>query len=211
MILHLARVFEQIDLDLTVTAKRHTYARLEICINGHDTVAEVSFGRWASTHDRPRACHCRDRFRRHMNCMHRGEVFTQQPFGIEQCDRRAAVLFNTCADFRGLFGDVHVNGKTTLVCERDDGFEVIERHSANTVRRHTGPRHCGVQLRRVEQLLKMFEISVGCRLDKASLLRVGFSLISRACIGDAQERDPDADIVSGANHFTREQVRIGVS
>src|SRR5215208_4282537 len=196
---------------MTVRAKCNPHTCIEIIINRHNAISEVSLSSRTRTHQSPGARHPADRFWRHMNRVHGSEPVAEQAFRLKQRHRRAPVFLDASADFSRLLGDVHVNRKRTLICKSNDLFQVVKRDSANTMRRHSNPGDTILQLRRAEQCFEFVQIDLRGVFNETNLERVCCGLKTRTSIGYSQECDTNSYITRGANHFSFQQVWIRVS
>src|SRR5207237_5352233 len=78
----------------------------------------------------------------------------------------------------------------------------------NAVWRDADPNHF---ITSAEQLFEIFQISFRRVFDKTDLKQVCFGLITSPRVGNAQQRDANADISRSANHFSGEKIWIRVS
>jgi hypothetical protein len=140
--LQLARVFEQVNLRLAVSAEREPPARAhEFLRVREDAVAQVALGRRADAG----MCSCQRHparlFRRHVYGVDGREILVQQPELFDELDGRARVLFQAGCDFRWLLRDVHVQGEFCLALSLELGHaaQIIQRQSPHAVKRHARP------------------------------------------------------------------------
>src|SRR5262249_40642869 len=141
-----------------------------------------------------------------VNRVNGGEALAEETQLMQQLDRPAAIFVEAGLHLGRLLRDVHVNGAPAgfsqpLEPGTRDGSHAV-RCKSNGSAGIAGEIR-GELLRRVKELLH-----VG--LDEAALLRILRSPVTRSCVADVQENNPQAHIARRLDDPLRQLVPIGV-